>query len=141
VWRPHARPACAGASATWKAGPRTPRHRFFGPDVDLGHCGRRRRHRRPRRSGVVGALGRHLASLTVYPAKMSVEPDVEVFRQVHSRRYGHRRVPPWTAGSIPPNIVDLCFNCLASDHVKATCTFLSQCLNYRREGHQARDCS
>jgi hypothetical protein len=70
---------------------------------------------------------------------MSMEPEAEGFRQVHSRRRGRRRVPPRSARPVPPNLVGLCFDCLACDHVKAACTFLSRCFNCRHEGHRARD--
>ena len=87
--------------------------------------------------GIELAPERRLASIIVHPARMSMEPDAEGFRQVHIRRRGRRRVPPRSARPVPPNFVGLYFNCLAGDHVKTACTFLSRCLNCRREGHRA----
>jgi hypothetical protein len=39
---------------------------------------------------------------------------------------------------VPPQLVGLCFNCLAHDHVIANCCFPSRCLHYRGTTHRAR---
>ncbi|CAD6234865.1 unnamed protein product [Miscanthus lutarioriparius] len=65
-------------------------------------------------------------------------PDAEGFRQVQSRRRWRRVASP--RRPVPSNLVGLCFNCLAGDHVHADCTFPAKCYNCRDVGHQARDC-
>lgn len=73
--------------------------------------------RRPRHSGATmdAAQGiepmpeRRLASRIVHPARMSVEPDAEGFRQVHSCRRGRRRVLPRPVRPVPSNLIGLCF--------------------------------
>lgn len=69
---------------------------------------------------------------------MSMAPDAEGFRQVRSRRRWRRVASP--RRPVPSNLVGLCFNCLAGDHVHADCTFPAKCYNCRDVGHQARDC-
>jgi hypothetical protein len=41
---------------------------------------------------------------------------------------------------IPSALVNLCFNCLAGDHVAADYRFPSRCLRCRCVGHRAHDC-
>ncbi|CAD6234888.1 unnamed protein product [Miscanthus lutarioriparius] len=65
-------------------------------------------------------------------------PDAEGFRQVQSRRRWRRVASP--RRPVPSNLVGLCFNCLAGDHVHADCTFPAKCYNFRDVGHQARAC-
>lgn len=81
---------------------------------------------------------RHLTSIVVHPPRMSMAPDAEGFRQVRSRRRWRRVASP--RRPVPSNLVGLCFNCLAGDHVHADCTFPAKCYNCRDVGHQARDC-
>jgi len=42
---------------------------------------------------------------------------------------------------VPPELVGLCFNCLASSHVRAKCTFPARCYNCWCEGQRASACS
>lgn len=76
-----------------------------------------------------------LTSLVVHPARTSAAPDANSFRhQVQSRRQregrrGHARAVKAHCGAVrpvPPNLVGLCFNCLASYHVKVDCRFLAR---------------
>lgn len=76
---------------------------------------------------------RRLASIVVHPARMSVEPDTDGFHQVQSRRRWRRVAPP--RRPVPAALNGKCFNCLATDHVRAACTFPSHCFNCEREGH------
>lgn len=116
--------------------------------------GRRRRPRRQgglmadarrtyRSSGVASPppIGR-LHSFVVHPARFSVEPDFDRFRQVHGHRQWRRRASPTLARPVPADLVSLCFNCLGDDHVKVDCMFRSRCSTCRREGkgHRARNC-
>jgi hypothetical protein len=81
---------------------------------------------------------RRLASVVVLPTHMSVEPDADSFRQVQSRRRWRRVDAP---RSLVPSILEgKCFNCLATDHVRADYTFPSRCFNCEQAGHQAWDC-
>jgi hypothetical protein len=52
----------------------------------------------------------------------------------------NRRAVPRLARLVPPNLVGLCFNCLASDHIKAQRKFPARCQSCKQEGHRARDC-
>lgn len=123
--------------------------------VALGR-GHRRHHRHQRLNGGVptgfmtvacqpaptagkGPSDRRVVSIVVHPTCMATAPDAVGFRQVHSRRRWLRKVLSSPARSVPTNLVELCFNCLASDHVKVACRFLACCLNCKREGHCARD--
>jgi hypothetical protein len=127
--------------------------------ADAGACRRRPRRRRRRRrhrarsgfmaharrahthDGQASPLpARRLSSLVVHPARLSVEPDSEGFREVHSRRRWRRRPSPVPSWPVPADLVGLCFNCLGDDHVKADCRFPSRCRSCRREGHRARNC-
>lgn len=81
---------------------------------------------------------RRLASVVVHPARKSVEPDADGFRQVQSRRRWRRVAVP--RHPVPAALVGKCFNCLATDHVRADCTFPSRFFNCEREGHHERDC-
>lgn len=75
----------------------------------------------------------------LHPVRLSASPDAEGFRPVESRRRWHRH-PARALKAVPTDLVRLCFNCLANDHVKADCTFASRCHTCRREGHRAHDC-
>lgn len=62
------------------------------------------------------------------------------FFQVRSRRLERRRSPPRVSRPVPPELVGLCFNCLASSHIKAVCRYPPQCYNCWGEGHHASSC-
>jgi hypothetical protein len=66
-----------------------------------------------------------LRSVVVLPASLSVEPDAEGFREVHSCRRWRRWFLPRVAKPVLADLVGLYFNCLDDDHVKADCKFLS----------------
>uniref|UniRef100_K3XPU8 CCHC-type domain-containing protein n=1 Tax=Setaria italica TaxID=4555 RepID=K3XPU8_SETIT len=117
-----------------------------------------RRHRRRRRlrqnpEGFMPAARRahlapaaapaptRLASLVVHPARMSAAPDAEGFGQVESRRRWRRAAPSRPSKPVPPELVGLCFNCPASDYVRANRSFPARCLTCKQEGHRARDCT
>lgn len=133
----------------------------------LPAAGRRRRPRRRRRHRRQAALGGFMAdakrppppppphdrapapspphvnrirSIVVHPARLSAEPDEDGFHEVHSRRRWLRRSPPRAVKPVPEDLIDLCFNCLGNNHVKAECTFPSRCRSCRQEGHRARFC-
>lgn len=83
-----------------------------------------------------------LRSVVVHPPRLSSEVDEDGFRIVESRRRWRRRPvrPAPTPRPVPPELVGLCFNCLAPDHVAAHCRFPSRCLHCRDTGHRARMC-
>lgn len=64
--------------------------------------------------------------------------------QVVTRKKVWRRVeypqPRQEGRPVPADLVGLCFNCFIADHVARDCRFLSHCLRYKCEGHQARFC-
>jgi hypothetical protein len=80
------------------------------------------------------------ASPVAHPPRALEEPDAAGFYQVRSRRRWRRRSPPMRSRPVPPALVGLCFNCLASSHVKADCVFPARCFNCRCEGHRAAAC-
>jgi len=123
-----------------------------GKDVAEGSGRRRRgRHRRRRRrpQGFMAAARRSLPAPPVHlhrspashPARALATPDEDGFYAVQSRRRWRRRSPPRVARPVPPELVGLCFNCLANNHVKAECTFPVRCYNCRDEGHRASSCT
>lgn len=73
-----------------------------------------------------------------HPPRMSTEPDVDGFREVHSRRRWRRTTAP--RRPVPASLVGKCFNCLIESHVKAQCTFPSRCFRCHEEGHHERHC-
>lgn len=78
-----------------------------------------------------------------HPMRAFGEPDADGFFQVRSRRLGRSRTPPRSPRSpcqIPPKLEGCCFRCLATDHIKARCTFLEKCYNCWTEGHRAAVC-
>jgi hypothetical protein len=75
-----------------------------------------------------------------HPACVLVEPDEEGFYEVRSYRCWRCCSPPKLARLVPPELVGLCFNCLAKNHVKAECIFLAKCYNYLGKGHRASSC-
>lgn len=116
---------------------------------------RRHRHRRPmaqggfmadaqrafRRAGPATPLpADRLRSVVIHPTRLSVEPDMDGYRQVHSRRRWRHWTAPKLAKPVPAVLIGLCFNCLGDDLVKADCKFLSHCPSCRREGHHACYC-
>jgi hypothetical protein len=64
----------------------------------------------------------------------------EGFYQVHSCRVDRHHSPLRLTKPVPSELVGLCFNCLASSHVKAVCRSLSRCYNCWVEGHRASAC-
>lgn len=114
--------------------------------------GRRRRARRRRRHEGFMAAARNShhappasppqmrASTVAHPPRALEEPDTAGFYQVWSRRRWRRRSPPKQSRLVPPALVGLCFNCLASSHVKADCVFPARCFNCLCEGHRAAAC-
>jgi len=81
---------------------------------------------------------RRLASIVVHPTRMSVEPNEDCFKQVHSKRRWRRAVTP--RRPVPSYLIGKCFNCLAGDHVRADCTLQSKRFTCKDVGHQARHC-
>jgi hypothetical protein len=97
---------------------------------------RRHRRRRGRAEGFMAAARRayvsppaHRASPPSHPPRPFGEPDSDGFFSVRSRRFDRRRSPPRRAKPVPPALVGLCFNCLASSHVKVACRFPLRCYN------------
>jgi hypothetical protein len=82
----------------------------------------------------------HVASAVVHPARLTGPPDVDGFYQVQSRRRWRRRAPPKPVKPVPKNLVGLCFNCLAGDHVKADYIWRARCFLYKQPGHEVREC-
>lgn len=80
-------------------------------------------------------------SPSYHPARALGDPDSDGFFTVRSRRIDRRRSPPRTSRPVPPALVGLCFNCLASTHVKADCHYPSRCYNCWGEGHRAAACT
>lgn len=80
------------------------------------------------------------AARVAHLPRLSTLPDADGFRLVQSRRRWRRRATPRQSRPVPPNLVGLCFNCLASNHVKTVCRFPTRCFRCRCEGHRAHDC-
>lgn len=76
-------------------------------------------------------------SLVAHPARELVEPDADGFYEVRSYRRWSRRSPPKPSRPVPSALHGLCFNCLASTHVKANYVYPARCFNCFSEGHQA----
>lgn len=74
-----------------------------------------------------------------HPTRTLEEPDADDFYQVCSRRRWSWRSSRATR-PVPPELVSLCFNCLANNHVKANCIFSARCLNGWCKGHRASTC-
>lgn len=98
----------------------------------------RRSH--PRGSAAVIASMRRGASLVAHPTRVFEKPNEDEFYQVRSCRCWRCRSSPKPTLPVPPALDGLCFNCLASNHVKADCVFPSRCFNCRCEGHRAFAC-
>ena len=88
---------------------------------------------------------RRRASVPDTPRQPHRGPNVDAdgFQIVKSRR--HRRCPGRTAPQrhrpVSPELVGLCFNCLAHDHIAAQCRSLSHCFRCRGTSHRARACT
>lgn len=75
-----------------------------------------------------------------HPVRPLGEPDADGFYSIRSRRLLRRRSPPRPPKPVPPELQGLCFNCLASTHVKAACRIRPRCFNCWHEGHRASAC-